>query len=149
MVVVYSEQESVCVASIDAIPDEGCKGVEVTVMTMVEGLSYSVTTIVDSNVDSFVSVTAGRVDAGSVTVVTAAAAVGPPSTGTTEYVACLHANRSPRGLGRKGRASASVMIAGSRRRLGNEIRMVLRVPGATKLLRRCISELPRVPRGRQ
>src|SRR6266516_371203 len=92
MVVIYSEQESVCVASMDAIPVEGHKGVAVTVTTMVEGVSNSVMTIVDSNVDSFVSVTAGSVDAGSVTVVTAAAPVDPPSTGTTEYVACLHAD---------------------------------------------------------
>jgi hypothetical protein len=92
MVVIYSEQESVCVASIDAIPEEGRKGMAVTVTTMVEGVSYSVTTIVDNNVDSFVSVTAGSVDADSVTVVTAAALVGPPSTATTEYVACLHAD---------------------------------------------------------
>lgn len=112
IVVVYLEQEGVDVASIDAIPEKGCEGVAVTVTTMVEGASYSVANIVDNNVDSFVSVTAGSVDAGSVTVVAAAAPVDPPSTGTTEYVAFLRPNgRSPPGMGRKGRASASVMTA--------------------------------------
>jgi hypothetical protein len=106
LVVVYSEQEGVDIASGDTISEESCEGVAVMVTTTVEGVSYSVTTIVANNVDNFVSVTAGSVDAGSVTVVTAAVLVGPPSTGTTEYVAFL---RSPPGLGRKGRASASVM----------------------------------------
>jgi hypothetical protein len=112
IVVVYSGQEGADVASIDAIPEKGCEGVAVTVTTMVEGASYSVANIVDNNVDSFVSVTAGSVNAGSVTVVAAAAPVDPPSTGTTEYVAFLRPNgRSPPGMGRKGRASASVMTA--------------------------------------
>lgn len=111
MVVVYSKQEGVDIASGDTISEESCEGVAVMVTTTVEGVSYSVTTIVANNVDNFVSVTAGSVDAGSVTVATAVL-VGPPSTGTTEYVAFLRANgRSPRGLGRNGRVSASVMRA--------------------------------------
>jgi hypothetical protein len=84
VIVVISEHEGADVDSLDAIVDGGGKGVAVIVMTTVEGVSYAVTTIVDSNVDNCVSVTGGRVDAVSVTVVAAAPPVEPPSTGTTE-----------------------------------------------------------------
>jgi hypothetical protein len=84
VVVVSSEYEGAGVDSIDVIVEEGAEGVSVMLITMVVGISNAVTTIVDSNVDNCVSVTGGRVDAGSVTVVGAAAPVEPPSTGTTE-----------------------------------------------------------------
>jgi hypothetical protein len=84
VIVVISEHEGADVDSLDAIVDGGGEGVAVMVTTTVEGVSYAVTNIVDSSVDNCVSVTGGRVDAVSVTVVAAAPPVEPPSTGTTE-----------------------------------------------------------------
>lgn len=99
--------------------------------TTVEGASYAVTTNVDTNVDNCVSVTGGRVDAGSVTVVAAAAPVEPPSIGTTEYVAFLRINgRLLRGFGIKGRASVRAVMARSARRLDDESLMVCCKDGA-------------------
>lgn len=101
----------------EGLVDRGGKGVAVTVITMVEGVSNAVTTIVDNNVDSCVSVTGGRVS-DSITVVATGVVVEPPSTGTTEYVTGFRGiGRLLRGPGLNGRASARAVMARRARRL--------------------------------
>jgi len=112
----------------------GNEGISVTVTTTVAGDSYWVTISVDTSVDNSVCVTGGRVF-DSTTVVAVAALVGPPSTGTTEYVASLRANgRLLRGFGVKGRASARIVIARSARRLEGDESLMVHYKGDTQRL---------------
>jgi hypothetical protein len=118
VVVVTSEHKGAAVDSVGAVVYRDGEGVSVTVTTIVVGVSNAVTTIVDNNVDNCVSVTGGRVEADSVTVAAAAALVGPPSTGTTEYVTSPWANGPLlRGFDVKGSASVRAVIASNARRL--------------------------------
>ena len=85
-------------------------GVAVIVRTTVEGESSSVKVMVESKVDSLVSVTGGMVMVSDSTTVCVAAAMplDPPSTATTEYVGLARATiRLSRGL----RANGSALLA--------------------------------------
>jgi hypothetical protein len=110
----------------------GKKGISVTVTTTVAGDWVTIT--VDTSVDNSVCGTGGRVF-DSTTVVTVAALVEPPSTGTTEYVASLRANgRLLRSFDVKGRASARIVIPRSARRLEGDESLIVRYKGDTQRL---------------